>query len=106
MDYSMPMPESQPLQSSATSWLLRGSLIVLRRRCGKPTCHCAKGPPHATPALSFSQQGKTRILTLRPPQLPGVRAALRRYHQAQAQLEHRAVAGLRRLTQPRTPSSH
>jgi hypothetical protein len=72
----MPMPESQPLQSSATSWLLRGSLIVLRRRCGKPTCHCAKGPPHATPALSFSQQGKTRILTLRPPQLPGVCAVI------------------------------
>jgi hypothetical protein len=99
------MPKSLPLKTSATSWLLRGSLIVLRRRCGKPTCHCAKGPPHATPALSFSRQGKTRILTLRPPQLPGVRAALRRYQQAQAQLERRALAGLRRLTQQRTPSS-
>ena len=83
----MPMPESQSLKTLATSWLLRGSLIVLRRRCGKPTCHCAKGPPHSTPALSFSQQGKTRILTLRPRQLPGVRAALRRYQQAQALLE-------------------
>ena len=100
------MPKSQSLKTSAASWLLRGSLIVLRRRCGKPTCHCAKGQPHATPALSFSQQGKTRLLTLRPPQLPGVRAALRRYQQAQAQLERRAVAGLRRLSQPRTPSRH
>ena len=94
------MPKSMPRKTSATPWLLRGSLIVLRRRCGKPTCHCAKGEPHATPALSFSQRGKTRILTLRPTQLPAVRAALRRYQHAQAQLEGRALAGLRRLAQP------
>jgi hypothetical protein len=99
------MPKSKPVKTSATPWLLRGSLIVLHRRCGKPTCHCAKGQPHATPALSFSRRGKTRILTLRPAQLPAVRAALRRYQQAQAQLEGRAVAGLRRLAQQRTPST-
>jgi hypothetical protein len=101
----MPMPKSKPVQTSATPWLLRGSLIVLRRRCGKTTCHCAKGQPHATPALSFSQRGKTRIRTLRPAQLPAVRAALRRYQQAQAQLEGRALAGLRRLTQPQSTRS-
>ena len=99
------MPKSHTTPNSDTPWLLRGSLIVLRRRCGKPTCHCAKGQPHATPALSFSRRGKTRILTLRPAQLPAVRAALRRYQQAQAQLEGRAVAGLRRLAQERTPST-
>ena len=71
--------------------------MILRRRCGKPTCHCAQGQPHTTPALSVSEQGKTRILTLRPAQVPAVRAALRRYQQAQAQLERQAAAGLRRL---------
>ena len=80
----MPMPKSKPVKTSAAPWLLRGSLIVLRRRCGKPACHCAKGLPHATPALSFSQRGKTRILTLRPAQLAAVRAALRRYIQSTA----------------------
>ena len=54
-------------------------------------------------SVSFSQKGKTRILTLLAAQLPAVRAALRRYQQAQAQLESRAVAGLRRLAQQRTP---
>jgi hypothetical protein len=44
--------------------MLRGSLIVLRRRCGKPGCRCATGEPHATPALSYSGEGKTRMLTL------------------------------------------
>jgi hypothetical protein len=81
----------------APARLLRGSLIVLRRRCGKPSCHCAQGQPHTTPALSYSDQGKTRIITLRPAELPEVRAALRRYHQAQAQLERQAATGLRQL---------
>jgi len=101
------MPKSHTTPNSDTPWLLRGSLIVLRRRCGKPTCHCAKGQPHTTPALSFSQKGKTRILTLRPAELAAVRAALRRYQKAQGQLERRVVTGLRRLARPQpTRSRH
>ena len=101
------MPKSTSTQTPTAPWLVRGSLMVLRRRCGKPTCHCAQGQPHTTPALSVSQQGKTRILTLRPAQVPAVRAALRRYHQAQGQLERQAAAGLRCLAhlQP-APSTH
>ena len=91
------MPKSKPVQTSATPWLLRGSLIVLRRRCGKTTCHCAKGQPHATPALSFSQKGKTRILTLTPKEVPAVRRALQHYHQAQDRLGQEADQGLRIL---------
>ena len=76
---------------------LRGSLILLRRRCGKPNCHCAQGQPHTTPALSFSQKGKTRILTLTQAELPSVRRALRHYHHAQAQSDRQAAQGLRLL---------
>ena len=45
-------------RSGVEPLVLRGSLIVLRRRCGKPGCHCATGEPHATPALSYSVEGK------------------------------------------------
>ena len=76
---------------------LRGSLIVLRRRCGKPNCHCAKGQPHTTPALSFSHKGKTRILTLTQAELPAVRRALRHYHLTQARSDKQAAQGLRLL---------
>lgn len=76
---------------------LRGSLILLRRRCGKPNCHCAKGRPHTTPALSFSQKGKTRILTLSPAELPAVRRALSHYRHAQARSDKEAARGLRLL---------
>jgi hypothetical protein len=79
--------------------LLRGSLICLRRKCGRPNCHCAHGQAHASPALSYSQHGKTKILTLPPSCLPEVRAALRRYHQDQQCLERQAEAGLRQLAQ-------
>lgn len=96
--------KSVPVSKAAT-WFLRGSLIVLRRRCGKPTCHCAQGPPHSTPALSYSQQGKTQLITLRPADLPPVRAGLRRYRQAQAELERQAAAGLRQLRRQRTSHS-
>jgi hypothetical protein len=91
-------PPLKTTRSPADTLLLRGSLITLRRRCGKPACHCAQGHPHCSPALSFSQQGKTKILTLTPDRLAAVRAALQRYRQAQRALEQQANAGLRQLT--------
>ena len=78
--------------------VLRGSLIRLRRKCGKPNCHCAQGQPHSCPALSYSQNGKTKLLTLPPVQLPQVRAALKRYRRDVLRLEQQANAGLRQLT--------
>jgi len=40
--------------------VLRGSLTVMRRRCGSPGCHCARGELHETPVLSYKQEGKTQ----------------------------------------------
>ena len=77
--------------------LLRGSLIWLRRKCGKPNCRCAHGKPHISPALSYSRQGKTRLLTLPRRQVPRIRTALKRYRLGLRRLERRADAGLRQL---------
>lgn len=74
--------------------LVRGSLITLRRRCGKPNCHCAEGAPHETPALSYSVEGRTRTLTLRPDDVAAVEAALERYGAARQRLEDEALAGI------------
>lgn len=74
--------------------LVRGSLITLRRRCGKPNCRCADGAPHETPALSYSFEGRTRTVTLRPEDLPAVQAALERYAAARQRLEVEALAGI------------
>ncbi len=89
--------QSKPAPSTSEPFLLRGSLITLRRRCGKPSCHCARGEPHGSPALSFSRKGKTHILTLAPQLLPEVRLALQQYHRQHQSLERQAEAGLRQL---------
>jgi len=41
--------------------LLPGSLSVSHTRCGKPSCHCAKGEGHAAWSLTFMAAGKKRV---------------------------------------------
>lgn len=53
--------------------LLPGSLYTLRRRCGKPTCHCARGELHASTVLSYRGEGRPRNITLPPEPLREVR---------------------------------
>ena len=40
---------------------LPGSLAVSHRRCGKPSCHCAKGDGHPFVTLTFMVAGKKRV---------------------------------------------
>jgi hypothetical protein len=77
--------------------LVRGSLITLRRRCGKPNCRCVDGVAHETPALSYSLEGRTHTVTLRAEDLPAVQAALERYTAARQRLEDEALAGIDQL---------
>lgn len=84
--------------NSASGVLVSGSLITLKRKCGKPTCSCADGQPHTTPALSYSVKGKTHILTLRSSDVPTIRQALDNYKAAAAELEENALSGIRRTT--------
>jgi hypothetical protein len=77
--------------------LLRGVLYTLRRKCGKPTCHCATGDLHESPALSFPEGGRTRTITLADTDLEQVRAALARYGEARAKLDMMADAGIAEL---------
>jgi hypothetical protein len=53
--------------------LLPGSLYTLRRRCGKPTCHCARRELHVSTVLSYRGQGRPQNITLPPEQLREVR---------------------------------
>ena len=86
--------------------LLRGSLVVLKRKCGKKTCHCTEGQLHETPALSYSVDGVTRMVSLPPGEVPTVKGGLARYRKALEELERTALGGIdtlsRRLTRERT----
>ncbi len=77
--------------------LLRGALFTLRRKCGKPTCRCATGEPHETPALAYPVGGRTKTMTLTHADLDAVRAGLARYEAARAELDAAADAGIAAL---------
>jgi hypothetical protein len=84
--------ESKPL-------VLRGTLMILKRKCGKTPCRCEEGNLHQTPVLSYSVGGVTRLLSLREPSLPEVKGALARYRKASADLEQEALRGIATLRQ-------
>lgn len=81
--------------------LLRGSVVLLKRKCGNPSCRCAQGHLHENWALSYSFKGRTKIISLAVEDLPRVRRALARYEKASAALESEALAGIEILRQQR-----
>lgn len=74
--------------------LLQGTLTTFRRRCGTPTCRCATGEPHESPALTFTENGRTKTLTLTVAEIAEVSAALARYQRVKTDLDARAAEGL------------
>ena len=67
--------------------LTPGSLYLLRRQCGKPTCRCAHGHPHQSWVLTRSEEGKAKLYPVPPEQRARVRqltAAYRRYQRQRA----------------------
>jgi uncharacterized protein DUF6788 len=90
-------------------FVLRGRLTTFRRRCGKPSCHCAVGEPHESPALTYTEGGRTKTVTLSDAEVDEVTAALAGYEAARAELERAADAGIATLharrTQRRGPRS-
>jgi hypothetical protein len=78
--------------------LLHGSLITFRRRCGKASCRCATGDPHESPALTFSEGGRTKTVTLKASEVAEVAAALTRHEQARADLEAESQCVIRPIS--------
>ncbi|MDQ3783079.1 MAG: hypothetical protein M3349_09115 [Actinomycetota bacterium] len=74
--------------------MVRGSVVVHRRRCGKATCRCADGESlHEAVVLSYSEAGRTRLLMLPAGEVARVRAAVDRYRAERARLDEAAEAG-------------
>jgi hypothetical protein len=59
---------SRAVQRVADESLLRGSLVLMRRTCGKKGCHCQQGEKH--PALYLAvRRDKRRTMIYIPPVL-------------------------------------
>jgi hypothetical protein len=59
---------SRAVRRVAEEPLLRGSLVVMRRRCGKQGCHCQTGEKHASLYLAVRRE-KRRTMIYVPPAL-------------------------------------
>jgi len=79
--------------------ILRGSVVVHRRRCGKANCRCAGGGDalHESTVLSYSEAGKTRFVMLPASEVGAVVEAVGRYRAEAQRLEQRAESGLAEL---------
>jgi len=49
--------------------IVRGSVFTRHQRCGKPTCHCARGTPHRATYLGVSFAGGRTVQVSLPPAL-------------------------------------
>ncbi len=89
--------------SGAMPRMIRGSVVVARRRCGKPNCRCADGEQlHESTVLSYSQAGRNRTVMLAAGEVAAVTAAVARYRATQARLEAQGNAGLAALVARRS----
>lgn len=78
--------------------VVRGSVVVHRRRCGKANCRCAEGVDlHESTVLSYSEAGRTKFLMLPPEEVAAVRAAVDRYREAKSAVEEQGNDGLAEL---------
>jgi len=59
--------------------MIRGSFVVLGKKCGKPNCRCAAGETHPTSYLSISEEGRRRMVHVRSADVAEVREAAERY---------------------------
>ena len=69
--------------------LLPGSVYNLRRKCGKPSCHCTRGQLHESTVLSYRGQGRSQNLATAPEHLDVLRTMTQHYRrcrQARVQL--------------------
>jgi hypothetical protein len=61
--------------------VVRGSLVERHLRCGKPTCHCARGEGHRVWYLTVSfARGRTEQVTVPVALVPIVQRWLKNYH--------------------------
>lgn len=80
--------------------LVRGSVYLLRTKCGKPTCACAKrGRLHSCTAITWTDNGRKRLRSLSPKEkmeLTRLTENYRRFRRARARLVelHVAILGV------------
>ena len=59
--------------------IVKGTVCEMARKCGKPSCACSRGELHRSMILSWSHQGKTRLMSVPPERLAELREKSEEY---------------------------
>jgi hypothetical protein len=78
---------SQLAQLLSRHGVIRGTLLVRKRKCGKRNCRCARGEGHESLFLVISENGRTRQLFVPKDWESRVRRWVEDYHRARDLLE-------------------
>ena len=77
--------------------VIRGTLVIMARRCGKINCRCQRGHKHKSLYLSQSHQGKT-CMTYVPRQAEKkVKEAVERYQTIKSELNELSKVNIQLL---------
>lgn len=78
---------------------VRGSLVLMKRACGKPNCRCQKGRKHKAIYLSQSHKGKTRMIYLPQGSQDKAQRYVKNYRKIKGILNSVSDINIRLLTQ-------
>jgi hypothetical protein len=78
---------SQLAQLLSQRGVIRGTLLVRKRKCGKANCRCAQGEGHQSLFLVISENGRTRQLFVPKDWESRVRLWVEDYHRARELME-------------------
>lgn len=67
--------------------VLAATLTQIRKRCGRPACHCYHGDPHLAWHLTYKAEGKTRTVYVPHDLLDEVRAWIEEHKRIKALLD-------------------
>ena len=77
--------------------LIVGTVCEVLRRCGNPTCHCAKAPGHRQTLLLYGEGGRRTSKFIRQRDVDWVRRAWRRYRRFKEALRELRALHIREL---------
>ena len=77
--------------------LIVGTVCEVLRRCGTPTCHCAKTPGHRQTLLLYGEGGRQTSRFIRSQDVAQVRRAWQRYRRFREALRELRTLNTREL---------
>jgi hypothetical protein len=77
--------------------MIKGSLVVNRRRCGKPECRCAKAQLHQSLAFTYKENGKSVLIHIPHHLAAAARQAQQAYQKLKTLTERLSKVNLKLL---------